>query len=85
VRGKGKIRLGSGGPTARRKRREQAGLGGPPGHRAVGKKVSFILFYFFPFFSYINLFSKAILKMDFEFKSNQIKPKPHHTIKQNPH
>jgi hypothetical protein len=64
-------------PKTERERSRPAWSGlRPPGH--TGKKVS--SFYFFLLFSYIYLFSKAILK--WVLNPNQIKPKPHHTIKQ---
>jgi hypothetical protein len=66
-----KIRARLGGPKPRRKRRKQPIWGGPPGHRAGGKKVSFFLF-----LSYINLFSKAILKWVFNPNENKIKTTP---------
>jgi hypothetical protein len=65
-RGK-RARLGS---AQQREGEEQASSGGLLGHRATGKKVSFI------FFSYMIFFSKAIFKMNFEFKSNKTKTTP---------
>jgi hypothetical protein len=52
---------------------KQSGPTGPPGRK--GRSVSYA-FYFFIFFSFSKPFSKWILN------PNQIKSKPHHTIKQ---
>jgi hypothetical protein len=51
--------LGSDGPTVRKRRSTPArfGSGRPLGHWATGKEVSSLFF-----FSFINLFSKTILK-----------------------
>jgi hypothetical protein len=51
-------------------RKEQAGSGGPPSRRAAGKL--FFSFFYICFPNHLNRFSNP----------NQIKSKPHHTIKQ---